>query len=96
MAHLKHFLNGTILFSSISSDYERNLQDELYGCFKYIGIPYDTLYKMPIRNRKFLIMKHNNQMEEEKAMQKGDTKISGDMLNTYTDVSQKRDINSKK
>lgn len=41
-------------------------------------------------------MKHNNQMEEEKAMQKGDTKISGDMLNTYTDVSQKRDINSKK
>lgn len=85
-----------ILFSSISSDYERNLQDELYGCFKYIGIPYDTLYRMPVRNRKYIIAKHNNQIESEKQQQSGNKHITGDLINRYTDVSQQRDINSKR
>lgn len=96
MAHLRHFLNGMILFSSISPDYEKNLQDELYGCFKYIGVPYDTLYKMPIRNRKYLIAKHNKQMEDEKRAMSGNKEVSGDMINAYTDVAQQRELNSNK
>ena len=55
-----------IMFSSISSDYEKNLKDELYGCFKYIGIPFDILNKMPVRDRKFYIAKHNGIVEDEK------------------------------
>ena len=53
-----------IMFSSISPDYEKNLKDELYGCFKYIGIPFDILNKMPIRDRKFYIAKHNGIIED--------------------------------
>ena len=64
MAHLRHFLSGTILFSSISPNFERNLKDELYGCFKYIGIPFDVLDRMPVRDRKFYIAKHNGITEE--------------------------------
>lgn len=65
MALSRHFLNGTILFSSISPDYEKLLKDELYGCFKYIKIPFSELYNMPIRDRKYYIMRHNRTVEEE-------------------------------
>ena len=96
VAHLKHFLSGTILFSSISNDYEFNLKNELYGCFKFIGIPLDILYKMPIRDRKFYIAKHNGIVDEENNRRNGNTKINGEMINKFTDMSQLSEINSKK
>lgn len=82
------------MFSSISSDYEKNLKDELYGCFKYIGIPFDILNKMPIRDRKFYIAKHNGIVDEEKKKENNNT-IDGLMINKFTDYSQLSDINSK-
>ena len=83
------------MFSSISPDYERNLKDELYGCFKYIGIPFDILNKMPIRDRKFYIAKHNGIVEDEKRKEQGDTRNDGEMINKFTDYSQLNDINSR-
>lgn len=83
------------MFSSISPDYERNLKDELYGCFKYIGIPFDILNKMPIRDRKFYIAKHNGIVEDEKKKQNGDSKIDGLMIDKFTDYSQLTDVNSR-
>lgn len=85
-----------IMFSSISPDYERNLKDELYGCFKYIGIPFDILNKMPIRDRKFYIAKHNGIVEDEVRKERGDSRIDGEMINKFTDYSQLSDINSKR
>ena len=95
MAHLKHFLNGKILFSSTSPNQERNLKDELFGCFKHIGIPFDILEKMPIRDRKFYIAKHNGIVEKENEKDKGKS-IDGEMINKYTDMSQLNEMNSKK
>nr|MBP3680739.1 hypothetical protein [Clostridia bacterium] len=83
------------MFSSISPDYERNLKDELYGCFKYIGIPFDILNKMPIRDRKFYIAKHNGIVEDEIRKERGDSRIDGEMINKFTDYSQLSDINSR-
>ena len=84
------------MFSSISPDYERNLKDELYGCFKYIGIPFDILNKMPIRDRKFYIAKHNGIVEDEVRKERGDSRIDGEMINKFTDYSQLSDVNSRK
>lgn len=42
--------------------YEKNLKDELFACFKYIGIPFQTLERMPIRDRKYYIHKYNEYM----------------------------------
>ena len=84
-----------IMFSSISPDYEKNLKDELYGCFKYIGIPFDILNKMPIRDRKFYISKHNGLIEDEKKKNTNNSRIDGEMINKFTDYSQLSDINSK-
>ena len=91
-----HFLNGMILFSSISNDYEFNLKNELYDCFKYIGIPFETLYKMPIRDRKFFIGKHNGVITNENRKKNGESVVDGEMINKFTDMSQLRNINEKK
>ena len=80
MAHLRHFLSGTILFSSISPNFERNLKDELYGCFKYIGIPFDVLDRMPVRDRKFYIAKHNGITEEENSKNRNENTINGELI----------------
>ena len=83
------------MFSSISPDYEKNLKDELYGCFKYIGIPFDILNKMPIRDRKYYIAKHNGIVENEKNNKQNNNTVSGKMINKFTDMSQKSEINSR-
>ena len=91
MAHSRHFLSGTILFSSISPDYEKLLKDELYGCFKYIKIPFSELYSMPIRDRKYYIMRHNQTVEEEnleyqRRSGKGESKTEA--IEKYTNLEQ--------
>ena len=45
MALSRPFLNGTILFSLISPEHERGLKEELFGCFKYIKIPFDKVLR---------------------------------------------------
>ena len=58
------FLSGTKLFSSISPDYRVALHEEMWVCFKFIGIPFDTLYEMPVSERRYYIMKYNEYMKE--------------------------------
>jgi hypothetical protein len=82
-------LNGTILFSSISPDYERNLKEELYGCFKYIGIPLSELDRMPTRDRKSYIFLHNQAMEKERQeMENENNKSSSFDINEFARKSQ--------
>ncbi len=71
------------------------MKEELFGCFKHIGIPLHVLEKMPVRDRKFYIAKHNGLVEKENAKEKGNS-IDGEMINKYTDLSQRNEINSKK
>jgi hypothetical protein len=79
-----------MFFSILPSEYERQLKEEIWGCFKYIGLPMETIMSMPIQDRKFYIIKHNEAMEMEekrlKAAEKGnshDSTISGEALNAY-------------
>ena len=94
MALLKPFLNGTLLFSSISPNYEQSLKDELYGCFKHIGIPFDILDRMPTRDRKYYIMKHNN--ETEKHDNRKDGTSTTEAIDKFTDIHQKNIQNLKR
>ena len=81
----------TLLFSSISPDYERLLKEELFGCFKYIKIPFDELLKMPVRDRKFYILKHNEDADAERReyeeRQKGGT-TKTEAIDAFTDIDQ--------
>jgi hypothetical protein len=71
-------------------DYERQLKEEIWGCFKYIGLPMETIMALPIQDRKFYIVKHNEAMQAEekrmKSAEKGnshDSTISGEAVNSY-------------
>ena len=48
-----------LFFSTLPNNFERNLKEEIWGCFKYVGIPLDTIMNMPIADRKFFITMHN-------------------------------------
>lgn len=75
----------------MSSEYEQNLKEEIFACHKYIGMSFDEIYKMPIRDRKFYIQQHNKLTDEENKEHSGGDKtqtLSGPMLNKYAEMSQ--------
>jgi len=53
------------MFSGISPSYSKTLKEELFGCFKYIHIPYSELMKMPTKDRKYYIRRHNEVTSKE-------------------------------
>lgn len=78
------------MFFSISpNEYADALLDEIYGCFKYIGIPIDTVMNMPVQNRKYFISRHNRDCEEmdKKYNHNESINVSGEATNTYTQMS---------
>ena len=80
------------MFFSISpNEYSEALLDEIYGCFKYIGMPIDTVMNMPIQNRKYFISRHNHDTEEiNKKYGNNDTvSKSGEATLNYTQTSLK-------
>lgn len=67
------------------------LKDEIWGCFKYIGIPMEEIMRMPIQDRKYYILKHNE--EQGKLRSSADagnntTRVYGESLNRYADMAQ--------
>ena len=91
MALSKPFLNGTILFSSISPDYERYLKEELFGCFKYIKIPFEDLLRMPTRDRKYYILKHNEAADAERREyeeRQNGSSTRTEAIDAFTDIDQ--------
>lgn len=88
-----HFLTGQILFSSVSPKYEHNLLSEIYDCHKYLKIPIDTLWNMRVRDRRFMIMKHNNDVQKEKGEGQGSHSTTD--IDRFTDLTlsnQKRGV----
>lgn len=84
------FYRWTSIFFSISpNDYADALLDEIYGCFKYIGIPYDTVMNMPIQNRKYFISRHNHDTEELNKKYSNDKSINvtGEGTAEYSKIS---------
>jgi hypothetical protein len=78
------------MFFSISpDDYGNALLDEIYGCFKYIGIPIDTVMNMPIQNRKYFIMRHNAECEELNNRHSNEKNINmtGEATSKYSEIS---------
>lgn len=77
------------MFFSISpNDYAEALLDEIYGCFKYIGMPIDTVMNMPVQNRKYFISKHNHDCEElDRKYNNNSISVSGEGTTSYTQMS---------
>ena len=66
VALLPPFLSSEMMFSLIYDNYERDLKKELWLCHKNMDLSMSELEKMPTRERKYFIRKHNKAVEEEK------------------------------
>ena len=95
----KPFCNLISLFLSIKRDQDSvmNFWDEIYGCVNYHNLPYDTVMNLPVYVRKFWIKKHNRQVEEEqaemeraKAGQSAGDFISGEGVNAFAEMEQRK------
>ena len=95
----KPFCNLISLFLSIKRDQDSvmNFWDEIYGCVNYLNLPYDTVMNLPVYVRKFWIKKHNRQVEEEqaemeraKAGQSAGDFISGEGVNAFAEMEQRK------
>lgn len=86
----------TNLFFSISpKEYETAFKEEIWGCYKYIGIPLDTIYNMPIQDRKYFIQRHNAEsiaeQEQFNAMNnKNENTIGGVAINSFAALEQQK------
>jgi hypothetical protein len=67
--------------------------DEIWGCFKHVGMSWDMIMKMPIQDRRALIQRHNREQEELENKFNGasggnDRTYEGEMLNTFARMEQ--------
>jgi hypothetical protein len=67
--------------------------DEIWGCFKHVGMSWDMIMKLPIQDRRTLIYKHNIEQEElEKDQNTSDGSSNryyeGDSINTFARMEQ--------
>lgn len=69
-AHLKPFLESSILFSLLYDNYEKNLMEELWNVHKHMKIHMTEIYNMPTYMRRAYIQIHNKMnMEEAEEME---------------------------
>lgn len=54
------------MFLLIYKNYEKDLKKELWLCHKYMGLSMSEIERMPTRDRKYFILEHNKQIEQEK------------------------------
>lgn len=95
MARLKPFCNLTNFYFLISpTEYEKNLTDEKWGCFKHVGMDYNMYMSLPIQERRAFIHKHNQEQEMlekryESNTSNGDIRTyEGESINTFARMEQ--------
>lgn len=67
--------------------------DELWGCFKHVGMSWDMIMKLPIQDRRTLIQKHNREQEAINNEIEGNNSpnnrtYEGEMINTFAKMEQ--------
>ena len=84
-----------MLYTVDTNVFELNFWEEIYGCVKYIGIPYDTVMAMPVQDRKTWIQKHNIEAKKKDTppdvKERGSGNISGEMLNGFAKREQQNE-----
>jgi hypothetical protein len=77
------------MFSGISPEFAQTLREELFGCFKFIHIPYSELMTMPTKDRKYYIRRHNEVTKEENARHDG-MELTGEAASKASDIALHR------
>lgn len=80
-------------FSISPNEYAKNLLDEIWGCFKHVGMPWDMIMNLPIQDRRAMINKHNMEQDilnrEYESNHNGNIRTyEGESLNTFAKIEQ--------
>ena len=80
-------------FSISPNEYAKNLLDELWGCFKHVGMSWNMIMHLPIQDRRALIHKHNIEQdmvnrEVEGQNSSNNRTYQGEALNTFARMEQ--------
>ena len=67
--------------------------DEIWGCFKHVGMSWDMIMKLPIQDSRTLIQKHNREQEAINNEIEGNNSLNnrtyeGEMINTFAKMEQ--------
>lgn len=67
--------------------------NEIWGCFKHVGMSYNMIMKLPIQDRRALIQKHNREQdainsEYDNNHNAANRKYEGESLNTFARLEQ--------
>ena len=67
--------------------------DEIWGCFKHVGMSWDMIMKLPIQDRRKNKQKHNREQEAINNEIEGNNSPSnrtyeGEMINTFAKMEQ--------
>ena len=84
------------MFSGLSANLSFHLKEELFGCMKYMKMQYDQLLKMPTRDRKYFIKKHNEVTQEENSRYSKSESLGGMAINNVADMAMQRGRNQSK
>ena len=68
--------------------------NELYDCHKYLKISMDTLWNMRVRDRRFMIARHNRDSEEQS--HKNDGVRTTTDIDRYTDLTLENQKNQSR
>lgn len=93
---VKMFLTLDQFIFSISLDkYEMDFWDEIWGCVKYIELPYDVVWNMPVYIRKLWIAKHNreNSPNNNNQNNEGLDVVNSATINSYAALEQRKQAN---
>lgn len=96
MARWKPFSHLTNLFFLITpNEYESAFKEEIWGCYKFMNLPLETIYSMPIMDRKYFIKKHNEDVKiqnsrHENSGKNNETTYDGNNLNEYAKLEQQK------
>lgn len=85
-----------LFFSHLPDNYELSFWEEIWGCVKVIGIPFDTVWSMPVQHRKILIQRYNydGELREKAANEAKGGHIGGESINTYAEIEMKKLANN--
>lgn len=80
-------------FSISPNEYAKNLLDEIWGCFKHVGMSWSMIMNLPIQDRRAMIHKHNMEQdainrENESTYSASNRHYEGESINKFAEMEQ--------
>jgi hypothetical protein len=84
-----------IILIDLTPEYERFLMKELFNLRTVVGFTFDEIIDMPIQERRFYMLLHNQRIQEEMDRANGQEKWDSNMNDVQALVAKRNEANQK-